>query len=109
VTGLEQSSTGLKAQLIELCRRLDKQKVAVDELEASKSDLQAQLRDLRQQVNKQNTLVGDLEDENRTLTDQHTTTVLKLGTSQLELEQMKSELQSVAEESGTTNYLKRYG
>ncbi|EXJ59427.1 uncharacterized protein A1O5_12308 [Cladophialophora psammophila CBS 110553] len=95
VAGLEKSNIGLEGQLTELRRQLYDQKVAVDELEASKSDLQGQLHEIRQQLNKQNTAVRNLEDENRTLKDQHTTAVANLGTSQLKLEQMKSELQSV--------------
>ncbi|KIW91932.1 uncharacterized protein Z519_07902 [Cladophialophora bantiana CBS 173.52] len=95
VASLEKSNTGLEGQLTGLRRQLYDQKVAVDELEASKSELQGQLHELRQQLNQQNTAVRNLEDENRTLKDQHTAAVAELGTSQLKLEQMKSELQSV--------------
>lgn len=95
VAGLQRSSTGLEGQLTELDRQLYNQKVAVDELETSKADLQGQLHELRQQLNEQTTAVGNLEDENRTLKDQHTTAIAELGTSQLQLEQMRSELQSV--------------
>jgi len=91
---LERSRTGLEGQLTELGRQLSNQKVVADELEASKSDLQGQLHELRQRLTMQNTAVGHLEGENRTLKDQHTTAVAELGTSQLKIEQMKSELHS---------------
>ncbi|OQV02261.1 hypothetical protein CLAIMM_07492 [Cladophialophora immunda] len=95
VASLEKSCKGLEEQLAELRRKLYDQEMEVNELEASNSVLDGQLHELRQQLSKQDSAVLSLENENQTLKDQHTTAVAELGTSQLGLEQTKSELQLI--------------